>query len=234
WRRGSWTNTRSTRISGRPERRRGQAREAARDPGDGLRGHPDAGGARPGGPEDLHGLHHDRDLRRDLVGPFDLHLARQRRPAPDARSRRPDRDGDRHRYLRDRLRHTGRPRLAQTARDRLPNGLLRSGSEPGRGGFHEGDRRSDPEGYEATADRTSAISRGSWVSRVETLFVLARAHAAMKFPWLAKVEVRFCKQADATHKKKWRHFAHTNHDVYTVCFAKASEEDLTDEEILGI
>jgi hypothetical protein len=72
------------------------------------------------------------------------------------------------------------------------------------------------------------------VSRVETLFVLARAHAAMKFPWLAKVEVRFCKQADATHKKKWRHFAHANHDVYTVCFAKASEKDLTDEEILGI
>ena len=72
------------------------------------------------------------------------------------------------------------------------------------------------------------------MGRVETLFVLARAHAAMKFPWLAKVEVRFCKQADATHKKKWRHFAHANHDVYTVCFAKASEKDLTDEEILGI
>ncbi len=72
------------------------------------------------------------------------------------------------------------------------------------------------------------------MGRVETLFVLVRAHAAVKFPWLAKVEVRFCKQADATHKKKWRHFAHTNHDVYTVCFAKASEEDLTDEEILGI
>jgi hypothetical protein len=71
------------------------------------------------------------------------------------------------------------------------------------------------------------------VGRVETLFVLVRAHAAVKFPWLAKVEVRFCKQADATHKKKWRHFAHTNHDVYTVCFAKASEEDLTDVEILG-
>lgn len=72
------------------------------------------------------------------------------------------------------------------------------------------------------------------MGRVEILFGLALAHAAVKFPWLSKVKVHFCKKADADHKKKWRQFAHTNHDVYTVCFARAAEIELTDEEILGM
>lgn len=72
------------------------------------------------------------------------------------------------------------------------------------------------------------------MGRVEVLFALVRAHAALKFPWLAKVEVRFCKQADAEHRKTWRQFAHTGHDMYVVCFARASERELTDEEILGM
>jgi hypothetical protein len=72
------------------------------------------------------------------------------------------------------------------------------------------------------------------VGRVEILFTLVRAHAAMKFPWLAKVKFAFCSVADRHHAEKWRQFAHTNHRVYTVCFAKASETELTDEEVLGM
>jgi hypothetical protein len=72
------------------------------------------------------------------------------------------------------------------------------------------------------------------MGRVETLFRLVRAHAALKFPWIGTVKFAFCPLADRHHAKSWRQFAHTNHRVYTVCFAKAAERDLTDEEILGI
>lgn len=72
------------------------------------------------------------------------------------------------------------------------------------------------------------------MGRVATLFGLVRAHAAQRFPWLGKVEVRFCVSADREHRKRWRQFAHTGHDPYTVCFARAAERELTDEEILGM
>ena len=72
------------------------------------------------------------------------------------------------------------------------------------------------------------------MSRVEVLFCLARTHAALRFPWLDKFKMKFCPKADRDHGMKWRQFAHTNHRVYTVCFAKASEVELTDEELLGV
>jgi hypothetical protein len=72
------------------------------------------------------------------------------------------------------------------------------------------------------------------MGRVEILFDLVRAHASLRFPWIGGIEVAFCPLADRHHAKKWRQFAHTNHRVYTVCFARAAELDLTDEEILGI
>ncbi len=72
------------------------------------------------------------------------------------------------------------------------------------------------------------------MSRVAVLFSLVREQAALRFPWIAGVKVAFCATADRHHAEKWRQFAHTNHRVYTVCFAKASEVDLTDEEILGM
>lgn len=72
------------------------------------------------------------------------------------------------------------------------------------------------------------------MGRVETLFGLARGHAACKFPWIAQVKVKFCSKADRDHAMKWRQFAHTNHAVYTVCFSRAAERELTDEEILGM
>lgn len=72
------------------------------------------------------------------------------------------------------------------------------------------------------------------MSRIEILFKLAQDHAALRFPWISKLNVKFCPRADRDHGMKWRNFAHTNHRVYTVCFAKASETELTDEEILGI
>lgn len=72
-------------------------------------------------------------------------------------------------------------------------------------------------------------------SRVGTLFRIVRDYAALKVPWLSKVKPVFCTIADGYHKKKWRFFAHSGHlDVYTVCFAKAAERELTDEEVLGI
>jgi hypothetical protein len=72
------------------------------------------------------------------------------------------------------------------------------------------------------------------MGRVEILFGLVRAHAALRFPWIGTVKVAFCPLADLHHVRKWRQFAHTNHRVYTVCFSRAAEMDLTDEEILGI
>lgn len=71
-------------------------------------------------------------------------------------------------------------------------------------------------------------------SRVSVLFSLVRAQASVRFPWIKQVKVALCPLADRHHARKWRQFAHTNHRVYTVCFAKASETELTDEEILGI
>ncbi len=72
------------------------------------------------------------------------------------------------------------------------------------------------------------------MTRVEALFRLARDHASARFPWLSTVKFCFCPLADRHHGHEWRQFAHTNHRVYTVCFAKASEFDLTEEEVLGI
>jgi len=72
------------------------------------------------------------------------------------------------------------------------------------------------------------------VTRIETLFRVVREHAAARFPWIRSVRFAFCSLADRHHAEKWRQFAHTEHRVYTVCFAKASEFALTDEEVLGM
>ena len=49
-----------------------------------------------------------------------------------------------------------------------------------------------------------------------------------------KIEPQFCKEADKLHRKEWRLFAHQGHRKGKICFAKAAERDLTDEEIAGI
>ena len=73
------------------------------------------------------------------------------------------------------------------------------------------------------------------MSRVEELFGLVLSYAAKKQPILRSVRVRFCRLADDYHRRAWRFFAHSNHlRVYTVCFAKAAEKELTDGEILGV
>ena len=72
------------------------------------------------------------------------------------------------------------------------------------------------------------------MGRINCLFNLIRAHASLRFPWIAKVEVRFCELADRDHRLKWRQFAHTGHESHVVCFARAAEDELTDEEILGM
>jgi len=56
----------------------------------------------------------------------------------------------------------------------------------------------------------------------------------LRFPWMRAVQMEFCPLADKQHRKSWRSFAHTNHSMYTVCFAKAAEKELTDLEILGV
>jgi hypothetical protein len=71
-------------------------------------------------------------------------------------------------------------------------------------------------------------------NRIRTLFDLARSYAAQRFPWISQVKLTFCPLADRHHAHKWRQFAHTNHRVYTVCFARASDWELTDEEVLGL
>lgn len=72
------------------------------------------------------------------------------------------------------------------------------------------------------------------MSRTEVLFGLVRAQAELRFPWMRSVRFAFCPLADRHHAEKWRQFAHTNHRVYTVCFAKAAEVELFDEEVLGM
>lgn len=71
-------------------------------------------------------------------------------------------------------------------------------------------------------------------SRVAVLFGIVREQAAHRFPWIQKFKVESCELADRHHNERWRQFAHTNHRVYTVCFCKAAELELTDEEILGM
>ncbi|MGI0147907.1 MAG: hypothetical protein ACREDF_00035 [Thermoplasmata archaeon] len=71
--------------------------------------------------------------------------------------------------------------------------------------------------------------------RVETLFRVARDYAALRVPWLKKAKFHICELADFQHTRAWRYFAHSGHlGVYTVCFATASEAELTDGEALGI
>jgi hypothetical protein len=75
-------------------------------------------------------------------------------------------------------------------------------------------------------------------SRVRTLFRLVQRVAARGgYSWLLRIPVRFCKLADRAHRERWRLFAHTENPkvgVYTVCFSRAAERELTDEEILGM
>lgn len=72
--------------------------------------------------------------------------------------------------------------------------------------------------------------------RIDTLFRLVRGYAATRVPWLDAVSWKTCRFADRVHEKEgWRFFAHSGHlDVYTVCFCRAAEYELSDEEIIGI
>ena len=74
------------------------------------------------------------------------------------------------------------------------------------------------------------------MSRIQALFglVIDAAAETARFPWIRKVKFAFCPLADKHHAEKWRQFAHTNHRVYTVCFAKAAEWELYEEEVLGM
>lgn len=74
----------------------------------------------------------------------------------------------------------------------------------------------------------------SSAGRLERGFRAVLDHCAALFPALRRVRLRFCRDADRAHRRKWRLFAHANHHPWTVCFARAAERELTDLEILGM
>lgn len=71
------------------------------------------------------------------------------------------------------------------------------------------------------------------MDRLNARFGAVLQKAIHTFPWLSRVRMRYCPQADWEHRKSWRQFSHACHRRDIVCWARASEE-LTDREIDGI
>lgn len=72
------------------------------------------------------------------------------------------------------------------------------------------------------------------MSRLSTRFGAVLHQAIGTFPWLSRVQMCYCDQADREHRKSWRQFAHSCHHKDIVCWAPAAETELTDLEIDGI
>jgi hypothetical protein len=70
--------------------------------------------------------------------------------------------------------------------------------------------------------------------RVAAAFDYVVSRASRKLPWLSGVKLRYCRSADAEHRRKWRQFMHSNERRMTVCVARAAETELTDRELLGM
>ena len=62
--------------------------------------------------------------------------------------------------------------------------------------------------------------------------VLVSASACVTF--LRRVRMRYCKDADASHRRRWRLFAHSGHVRGRVCFARAAAQELTPSEMVGM
>lgn len=69
--------------------------------------------------------------------------------------------------------------------------------------------------------------------RVKSIFAKAQdfAHAIIPFP---SHQAKFCAEADRLNALRGRVFGHTSHSKGVVCWAKAAETELSDQEILGI
>lgn len=70
--------------------------------------------------------------------------------------------------------------------------------------------------------------------RVAAVFDQVVARAARRLPWLLSAKLRFCRSADAEHKRKWRQFMHSNERRMTVCVARAAETEMTASELRGM
>jgi len=71
-------------------------------------------------------------------------------------------------------------------------------------------------------------------SRVRSAWNKVLSKATRRLPWLKKAKLHFCQDADRAHRKKWRLFAHANHHRMSVCIARAAEQELTDNELVGM
>lgn len=71
-------------------------------------------------------------------------------------------------------------------------------------------------------------------SRVSAAFRLVIKRASKRLPWISRTKLRFCANADADHKRKWRQFMHSNERPMTVCAARAAEVEMTDSELVGM
>jgi len=71
-------------------------------------------------------------------------------------------------------------------------------------------------------------------TRLAAAFDYVVARAKKKLHWLKGAKLRFCRLADADHRRKWRQFMHSNEKKMTVCVAKAAETEMTDAELVGM
>lgn len=72
------------------------------------------------------------------------------------------------------------------------------------------------------------------MDRLSSRFGAVLHKAIRTFPWLSRVRMAYCPQADREHRKSWRQFSHACHQKNVVCWARAAGKELTDTEIYGI
>jgi hypothetical protein len=71
-------------------------------------------------------------------------------------------------------------------------------------------------------------------SRAKEAFEIVRSHAAHALPWIRDVRFHFCPEATKLHQMRWRLFSHSCHIPMTVCWARAADWYLSDDELLGV
>ena len=54
--------------------------------------------------------------------------------------------------------------------------------------------------------------------KLQTIQAMLKFHSGFDLP---DIRIKHCAKADREHSKIYRHFAHTNHYPYTICYAKA-------------
>lgn len=72
------------------------------------------------------------------------------------------------------------------------------------------------------------------MDRLSVRFGAVLHQAIRTFPWLSRVRMAYCAQADREHRKSWRQFSHAGHKKDVVCWARAASRELADSEVDGI